>query len=258
MTAPENSQYVQQLTAGYVVGELAPDEALEFQQMLAENPSLAVEVEQLQQVLDEVLYGLNAVEPPPHLRAAILSNLKDDVETENLFASQRRPVSAFPYSLSWGKIIGSVAALLILYLGIDNYHLRIELQVADNLKTLLQEKATRLFPMRGVNVAKTASGSFLLNLEQQTGVIAIQNLPPPPVGSVYRLWAVVDGEKIPCGRLRASTQGKIIEKLVMPADFYNAEVSEMFVTLETSPDYRYPLGPVVMKSAFTFGDGSKL
>jgi anti-sigma-K factor RskA len=257
MTAPENSQYVQQLAAGYVVGELATDEALEFQQMLAENPSLAVEVEQLQQVFDEVLYGLNAVEPPPHLRAAILSNLKD-VETENLLASQRRPVSAFPYSLSWRKIIGSVAALLILYLGIDNYHLRIELQIADNLKTLLQQKATRLFPLIGVNVAKTARGSFLLNLEQQTGVIAIQNVPPPPVGSVYQLWAVVEGEKFPCGQLRASTRGKIVEKFAMPVDFYDAEVSEMFVTLETSTDLRYPLGPVVMKSAFTFGDGSKL
>ncbi|MBN3910842.1 MAG: anti-sigma factor [Nostoc sp. NMS1] len=256
MTAPENSQYVQQLAAGYIVGELAPNEALEFQQMLAENPSLAVEVEQLQQVLDEVVYGLNAVEPPPHLRAAILSNLLD-VETENLSVSHRRPVRAFPYSLSWRKIIGSVAALLILYLGIDNYHLRTELQVADNLKTLLQQKATRLFPLRGVNVAETASGSFVLNLEQQTGVIAVQNVPPPPVGSIYRLWAVVEGEKIPCGQLRASTQGKIVEKFAMPADFYDAGVSEMFVTLETSTDYRYPLGPVIMKSSFTFGDRNK-
>ncbi|MBN3921727.1 anti-sigma factor [Nostoc sp. NMS4] len=248
MTAPENSQYVQQLVAGYVLGELATEEALEFQQMLTENPELVVEVERLKQVLDEVLYGLNAVEPPPHLRAAILSNLKD-AETENLFR--------FPYSLPWRKIIGSVAALLILYLGINNYHLRIELQIADNLKTLLQQKATRLFPLQGVNVAKTATGSFLLNLEQQTGVIAIQNLPPPPVGSVYRLWAVVEGEKIPCGQLSASTQGKIVEKFAMPADFYDAEVSEMFVTLEPSSNHRYPLGEVVMKSVFS-GDGSKL
>ena len=256
MTAPENSQYVEQLAAGYIADELSPEEALEFQKMLAENPSLAVEVEQLQQVLDEVLYGLNAVEPPPHLRATILGNLKD-VETENLFTSQRPLLRGFPNSLSFSKIIGSVAALLILYLGIDNYYLRQEKQIADNLKTLLQQKATRLFPMRGVNVvAKTASGSFVLNLEQQTGVIAIQNLPSPPVGSVYRLWAVVDGEKIPCGQIPDSTQGKIVEKFAMPADFYDAEVSEMLVTLETSTVYRYPLGPVVMKSAF--GDGSKL
>ncbi|MCV3216897.1 anti-sigma factor [Plectonema radiosum NIES-515] len=80
----------------------------------------------------------------------------------------------------------------------------------------------------------------------------------PPVGSIYRLWAVVDGEKIPCGQLRAITQGKIVEKFAMPGDFYDAEVSEMFVTLETSTDHRYPLGLVVMKNAFTFGDGSKL
>jgi anti-sigma-K factor RskA len=258
MTAPENSQYVQQLAAGYIVGELAPEEALEFQQMLAENPSLAVEVEQLQQVSDEVLYGLNAVEPPPHLRAAILSNLKD-VETENLFQSQRREVSRFPHSLPWRKIIGSIAAaLLILYLGIENYHLRQEKQIADNLNTLLQQKATRLFPLRGMNVAKTASGSFVLNLEQQRGVIAIQNVPPPPAGSVYRLWAVVEGEKIPCGQLGAITQGKIVEKFAMPADFYDAGVSEMLVTLETSTDSRYPLGQVIMKSDFTFGNGSKI
>jgi hypothetical protein len=44
----------------------------------------------------------------------------------------------------------------------------------------------------------------------------------------------------------------------MPADFYDAGISEMLVTLETSSNYRYPLGPAIMKSAFTFGDASKL
>lgn len=253
MTASENSQYIQQLIAGYVIGELTPEENLKLQKMLVENPSLAVEVEQLQQVLDEVLYGLNAVEPPPHLRAVILNNIKD-YETKNLSTPQRRPVRALSYNLPWRQIIGSVAALLILYLGIDNYHLRQENQIASNIKTLLQQKETRLFPMRGVNIAKNASGSFVLNLEHQTGVIAIQNLPSPPAGSVYRLWAVVDGEKIPCGQISATTQGKIIEKFAMPADFYDAGVSEMLVTLETSTNYRYPLGPAIMKSAFTFGD----
>ncbi|OKH30400.1 hypothetical protein NIES2101_42430 [Calothrix sp. HK-06] len=251
MTASENSQYIQQLAAAYVVGELAPSEVLEFERVAASHPELAIEVERLQQVSDQILYGLNAVEPPPHLRAAILSNLKD-TETKNVLAF-REPLKSvkrtFSYSLPWGKMIGSVAALLILYLGVDNYHLHQEKQIADNLKILLTQKATRLYPLTGVNVASKASGSFVLNLEQQTGVVAIQNLPQPPVGRIYRLWAVVDGDKIPCGQLNTSSQGKIVKKLMMPSDFYDANVSEMLVTLEVSPDHRYPTGPVVMKSA---------
>lgn len=251
MTASENSQYIRQLAAAYVVGELAPSEALEFQRVAALHPELMIEVERLQQVSDQILYSLNAVEPPPHLRAAILSNLKD-TKTKNLLAL-REPLKSvkrtFSYNLPWGKMIGSVAALLILYLGVDNYHLHQEKQIGDNLKTLLTQKTTRLYPLTGVNVAQKASGSFILNLEQQTGVIAIQNLPEPPVGTVYRVWAVVDGDKIPCGQLNISKQGKIVKKLTMPSDFYDADVSEMLVTLEVSSDHRYPQGTVVMKSA---------
>ncbi|MEH2238661.1 hypothetical protein [Nostoc sp.] len=38
--------------------------------------------------------------------------------------------------------------------------------------------------------------------------------------------------------MSASTHGKVAEKIVMPADFYDAEISEMQVTLEPSTDHR--------------------
>ncbi len=240
MTKPEHPHSIEeQLAAGFVMGNLAPEEALEFQQLLVENPDLAVEVDRLQEVLDQVLYGLNEVEPPQHLQQAILTAASHP--TNQTLVLKR-------YEFPWGKIIGSVAALLILWLGIENYQLRHDLRLAQDINTLLQHSDTRLFSLQGLNLANTASGSFVLNLEQQKGAIAIQNLPTPPTGRVYRLWAIVDGDKIPCGQLSANSHGKVIEKFSMPADFYDAGVSGFFVTLESSTDQRYPLGPTVIKS----------
>ncbi len=248
MTEADNPNSIkEQLAAGFVLGNLATEEALEFQQLLEENPELEVEVDRLQNALDQVLYGLNEVKPPQHLQQAILTHASKT--THQTWVSKR-------HSLPWGKIIGSVAAILILWLGIDNYRLRFDLRLAQDINTLLQHSDTRLFPLQGVNVANTASGSFVLNLEQQKGVIAIQNLPSPPTGRVYRLWAIVDGDKIPCGQLTANSQGKVIEKFSMPADFYDAGISGFLVTLESSTDQRYPVGPLVLESTFTPRKGS--
>ncbi|SRR5579883_32796 len=239
MTEPEYINHIEQLAAGFVVGNLASEEALEFQQLLQANPELAADVAQLQDVLEQVLYGLNEVQPPQHLKTAILSAATSPTHPTQILKQR---------SLPWPKILGSVAALLVLFLGIDNYRLRHDLRLAQDINTLLQHSETHLYPLQGVNAASHASGSFILNLEQQKGIIAIKNLPNPPVGYVYRLWATVDGEKIPCGKLSANSQGKIVEKFSMPADFYDAGVSGFFVTLESSPNNRYPVGPTVVKS----------
>jgi hypothetical protein len=240
MTEPENiNNYIEQLAAGYVVGNLDAEETLEFQRLLEENSQLVAEVDQLEEVLEQVVYSLNSVEPPQHIKTAILTAATNSSNETRILK---------PYSLPWRKIVGSVAALLILCLGIDNYRLRHDLQLAYDINTLLQHSKTHLFPLQGVNVASRASGSFVLNLDEQKGVLAIQNLPKPPVGHVYRLWAIVDGEKIPCGQLSANSQGKVLEKFSMPADFYDAGVSGFLITLESSTDNRYPVGPMVIKS----------
>lgn len=240
MTEPSNPKSKENLVAGYVVGDLDPEEAEEFQQLLAENPELVEEVNCLDRVLEQVLYGLNEVKPPKHLHASILK--AGSLQGDRVAASKR-------FSLQWNKILGSIAALLVLYLGLDNYRLRQDLNVAQDINTMLQDSQSQLFSLKSVNtLADNASGSFLVNLKQQKGAIAIKNLPVPPPGRIYRLWAVVDGEKIPCGQLSPSPQGMVVEKFSMPADFYDEGISGLLITLEPSQSNRYPTGPAIVKS----------
>ncbi len=240
MTESLTPEAIETLAAGYVVGDLDRAEAEAFQQLLAENPALVAEVERLQSTLDQVVYSLNSVEPPPHLQSAILA-----AATSTFQPSQ--PKSRF----RWQFAIGGVAALLILALGVDNYRLRQDFQIAQDINSLLQQSQTQLFSLKAVNTSDTAAGSFVVNLGQRQGILAVQNLVAPPTGKVYRLWAIADGEKIPCGTLNTISQGKVLEKFWMPADFYDTGISGIFVTLESSATSRYPTGSTVIQSSLS-------
>lgn len=238
MTEPLTPEAIETLAAGYVVGDLDRAEVEAFEQLLAENPALATEVDRLQTTLDQVVYGLNSVEPPPRLQSAILA-----AATTTLQPSGRQKSR-----LSWQAIMGGVAALLILYLGVDNYRLRQDYRIAQDISTLLQQQETQLFSLKAVKASDTATGSFVVNLGQRQGILAVQNLVTPPTGKFYRLWAIADGEKIPCGTLKINSQGNVLNKFWMPADFYDTGISGLFVTLESSETSRYPTGAIVMQS----------
>lgn len=242
MTEPLSPQAIETLAAGYVVGNLDPTEVVIFEQLLQDNPTLVAEVAQLQATLDRVAHDLNSVEPPLHLRSAILAT----ATTPQLSSRLRR--SRFP----WSTVMGSVAALLILYLGVENYQLRQERQIAQDINILLQQPQTQLFSLKAVKASNNATGSFVVNLGQRQGILVVQNLTPPTANHVYRLWAIADGEKIPCGTLSTNAQGKVLEKFWMPADFYDTGISGLLVTLESSASSRYPTGPVVIQSSVTF------
>jgi anti-sigma-K factor RskA len=240
MTESLTPEAIEILAAGYAIGDLDRAEVEIFEQLLAENPVLSAEVRRLQATLDQVVYSLNSVEPPPHLQSAILSST-----TATLQPSQRKRLR-----LRWQTVMGGVAALLILYLGVDNYRLRQNFRIAQDTNTLLQQSQTQLFSLKAVNTSDTAAGSFVVNLGQRQGILAVQNLMAPPTGKVYRLWAIADGEKIPCGTLNVNSKGKVLDKYWMPADFYDSGISGLFVTLESesSATSRYPTGATVMQS----------
>ncbi|MBH8578168.1 anti-sigma factor [Nostocaceae cyanobacterium CENA369] len=238
MTEPLTPEAIETLAAGYVVGNLDRTEVEVFEQLLAENPALVAQVKRLQATLDQVVYSLNSVEPPPHLQGAILAAATKTFPSSRYKRSRRL----------WYTIMGSVAALLILYLGVDNYRLRQDLAIAGDINILLQQSQTQLFSLKAVNASDTTTGSFIVNLGQRQGILAVQNLVAPPTGKVYRLWAIADGEKIPCGTVKINPQGKVLDKFWMPADFYDTGISGLFVTLESSETSRYPTGTIVMQS----------
>ncbi len=240
MTEPLTPQTIELLIAGYVVGNLTSPELEEFEQLLTQHPELTQEVKQLDEICDRLICGLHEVQPPPDLWSTIATVANNSV--------QQVPRARSPY-LSWKPIWGSIAILLILGLGIDNYRLRQELNAASEINVLLQNSQTRLFPLKHIT-PNFASGSFVVNLAQGKGILTLQDLPIPPQGYVYRLWVMVDRDQIPCGIVNINTKGLTSEQFFLPIDLYEDGISGVFITLESSQLSRYPTGSIVMQNVW--------
>ncbi|NHC37401.1 anti-sigma factor [Scytonema millei] len=244
MNESSDRERIKALAAGFVADDLTPEEAEEFRQLLVNNPELVQEIDDLQEVLRQLLDGFTEVEAPPHL----LPNILNQAE-----AAGSRMAAIERSGRSWRRIAGSLAALFVVALGFDNYRLRQELGQAHAVSTLLQNAETRLFTFQGVNSLDTASGSIIMNPEQQKVVMLVQNLPAPPPGQVYLLWAIVDNKKLPCGEVKPYAWGDSTSRLPftpeMYRDFYHPQFSGLVVTLETDRNSARPTGPVVMQSS---------
>ncbi|NJM71841.1 MAG: anti-sigma factor [Scytonema sp. RU_4_4] len=269
---------IKNLAAGFVVDDLNPEEAEEFRLLLDEHPELIAEVEDLQEVLRQVLDGFTEVEAPAHLLPKILSQAEastkqatvHDIKVKGTDKTAQGRYSAGVAArspLRWTKIAGSIAALFVVILGVDNYRLRQNLSMitannqrlrqdfaqAQLVKSLLQNSQTRLFTFQSVNSTNNSSGSVIINPEQQKAVMVFQNLPAPPPGHVYLLWTVIANEKLPCGEVKPYSWGTASYELPftnqMYREFYHPQFSGLIVTLETDANVSRPTGTVVMQSS---------
>jgi hypothetical protein len=270
MTRSAIPDHWQELMAGYVLGDLSPEEAEELQHLLAEHPELAVEVALLQESLALMPFGLPQQTPSPQLREAILataqrttvqpSQLEQTVDspddrflpsnlsshTAHFSSPSRRFRSGRPW-VSW--IGGAIAAAAIVALSLDNYQLRQENRQVQTVITALQQRGTFTYALEGTDQAHSASGSLVV-ADGREVIILAKNLPVLPAGQVYRLWAMPRSGNNPtyCGQFSSSQAGRVSTHWLAPAATCESTTVQMLITAEKASDPPIPKGSLVMKS----------
>ncbi|MBW4638469.1 MAG: anti-sigma factor [Gloeocapsa sp. UFS-A4-WI-NPMV-4B04] len=242
MFGSPSPEHLEELIAGYVLGNLCSEEAEEFKHLLAEKPELIQQVNQLQEVLGLLPYALPEIRPPQHLRLAIVEAVNDPVNPK---------LARKQFVLPWSKIVASVAAIFTLALGIDSYRLRQELSSAKDVLTVLDGRDTHLYSVKGKDKKSPAFGSVLIDFDADKAAIALNNISSPPTGQSYWLWAVVNDRIIRCGQFNVGTNGFALDKISVPDDAYKEgdEISKLLVTLESSESPSYPSEQIVIVSA---------
>lgn len=132
----------QELLAGYVLGDLDPEEMIVVQELLRNAPHLEQEVVNLQEALGAIPLALDPQQPPENLKdrilvAADLSTSSVDsatvdsatVDSETIQASQRRSLWK---KITWGKIVTGIAVAGAIALGLQNLQLRQQLAQTEN------------------------------------------------------------------------------------------------------------------------------
>lgn len=233
MTENPQSYNLEEILAGYVLGDLDEAELVWLNQQLAANPHLQTKVAQLESTLTLMPYGLPEDVPQNDLRSQILAQAQAPSISKSSYLKQR-----------WRWIINGVIAVSALWLGINNLNLRQQLAIKENniqqqqeLITLLRQPNNRLVSLQG---NQTASGSLFIAPESKTIVLALQNLEPLPGEQVYRLWAVSQNKKTGCANFVPDSEGAVHLELTSDEALFDA--SSVLITIEPEADTEQPLG----------------
>lgn len=233
------SDQLQLLIAGYVLGDLDREEAETFEQLLAENPALMVEVERMQKAL-ELAYAPAEVLPPARLRSAVLLPVQSTL-TQSTLVQSTQPIAtaARPKAFSWGKVMGVAAAVLLVSLGISNYRLWQTLQAVQMQR---QQFEMLTYSLRATSANNPATARVVVDPNTLKANLIVSNLPPSPPGKVYVLWTVLeagaplttdDKSAILTEVFQVNAQGDFAETISVP-DVYRSEtlITKVAVTLE--------------------------
>ncbi len=244
MTSNFESHNLEELLAGYVLGNLDESELAWLNSQLIVNPQLREDIKQLEATLNLMPYALPQTVPQSNLRQTILANVRQAKYSIDQTQSSR---------LSW--IVGMVTVFSTVCLAINNYGLRQELASANHhlqqdqeLISLLRQPHNRLVSFQGLEPLPAASGSLFIAPQKQKAVLVLQNLEPLSGKQVYRLWAISPDQKTGCANFTPDSEGAV--HLELSNDALN-NANFLLITIEPEANTLQPQGNPIMKGYYS-------
>lgn len=176
----------QLLISGYVLGNLSPAEAMLFEEMLAEDPSLQERVIEMQSAL-ELAFNPSEIAPPSALRDRILNAASAEAisNPENISSNEKSSI--------WNKILSVTAIGTIAVLGWSNYRLWQKLKLDGGLNAS-KDRITYALESSSINTNPTVE--LIVDSCCLSGTLRVNDLPALPPDKAYALWTVV-GQNVP-------------------------------------------------------------
>jgi hypothetical protein len=245
---PQHNEPWDELLAGYVLGDLTPEEAVQVKQYLESHPECLPDVKVLQATLSLLPLALPETSVAPAIGAELVQTAEQMLAKAPRW-EMRSPKRSWKH---WIFIMGGLAGtVLTIGLGYDSYRLRQELSIAKatlrqqaEIMVPAQQLGNRLFTLKATNETQPASGSLVVAPKTQLVLLTIQNLKPLPPGKVYRLWAFSKGKEMTCGDFNANSEGRVF--LQMPLEGLMVHTPTVLITVESSEMSTAPKGATVM------------
>ncbi len=210
----------------YILGLTSPEESEEVEKYLKAFPELQSEADAMRKAIEQ--YALqHSVPPPAHLKTRILTEIDQLTEEEQAIREQaiHRAHAAKNRAIGIGALAGILLILLAGYLYQQLNRAEHDLQRLNarfaafqeacqekqetlkqqaQLYAFLNHQNTRPVLLQGTGLAPNAEVIVYWNEAVKSAYVRSLQLPEPPPGKQYQLWADVDGEMINAGLLPKS------------------------------------------------------
>ncbi|TVS05825.1 MAG: hypothetical protein EA413_06440 [Cyanobium sp. PLM2.Bin73] len=248
MATPDSQHpdpHLDELLAGYVLGDLDERERDELRDALAADPDLQRQLDDLRLTLELLPMALpDTAGPPPRLRQQLLraERLRPQPRSDDQARRWRpRPIQLGLAAMAFGLV---ALGTQVVQLRGEMASLRRTPAAPSGLGPALQ--ASRTLPLRGTEGHGGISGEVVVNPAQGHNLLVIRGLPPAPPTHVYRLWANVGGTTKGCVHFLPNSDGSV----VMPIPTQPTSGAQaLSITLEPlSTDASTPDGPQLLTS----------
>jgi hypothetical protein len=234
----DSQPQLDELLAGYVLGDLDEGERQHLRETLASDPHLQDQLDELRLTLELLPMALpDAATPPARLRQRLLRSEQSRLRPQAAGQAWRWPLR--PAQLGMAAMACALVAL-----GTQVFQLRGEMA---SLRQAAPATASRTLALRGTAGYAGISGEVVVTPGQDHNLLRVRGLPAAPPAHVYRLWANVSGRTKGCVRFVPNADGSV----AMPIPTQpSSEAQSLSITLEPlHPDGSTPDGPRLLTSA---------
>lgn len=175
-----------ELSAGYALDALEPEERDAFERHLAGCPACQEELAAFWEVAAALAVAADSPAPSPELRDRILADARAEKQTVVSLDSRRRasPVLA---------AVTAVAAAVAIGLGIYAVSLSNDLDSTRSALTAQENAAALLADPSATSVALQSGTGRLVVGSKGDAVLVLNDLPAAPAGKTYQAW-IVEGQ----------------------------------------------------------------
>jgi len=228
---------IHELTAGYALDALDPDERREYEAHLADCQRCREELASLAQTTEALAIAASGPAPPPGLRDRILEGARAEAQVVVPFEPRRRrtvPVLA---------AAAAMAAVVALAVGLWAERLSGDLDDARSALERARAAAAVLADPEARTVALQAGDGRLVVGPEGEAVLVLDGMDPAPAGKTYELW-IIEGDTPQRAGLFPGRDGTD----VVPVDGTVAEGDIVAVTIEDAAGVDAPTTTPIVAS----------
>jgi len=254
---------IEELLPFYVLDALTEEEKERVDSYLAEHPEARQQLRELEAGASALPHGISPVEPPTHVKQALMKRVHADAKARTVAAASNEPSRR---TLRFENVLRSLslaaAAIAIVWavvLSVQVTRLRDEIASLNERLTAQSESLQQIITnlpqtspsnvitvsLKGTEVQPQVQGQLIADPTGQSAVLVIAGLPPLEAGRTYQVW-LIDGAPVSAGLLTVDENGQGI--FIVSSESEIGSFNSLGISIEPEGGSVQPTGDIVVLS----------
>jgi anti-sigma-K factor RskA len=254
---------IEELLPFYVLDALTDEERELVEAYLSEHPEARAQVQELQSGASALPYGVPPVEPPRHVREALMARIASDERARSQLQSEpsRRvmhledlfrflSLAAATVAILWAFVLNGQVTRLRNEISTLNDRLAAQSESLEQVISTLDQinpSDVVTVSLRGTDVQPGAQGQLIADPNEQSAVLVIAGLPPLEPGRTYQVWLIQGDTPVSAGLLKVDANGQGV--LVVTSEAEIGSFDALGISVEPEEGSLQPTGDIVVLSA---------